>query len=125
MIAAPSPERQPRRVVMSRQHPWRAEHPDAVIVARPSRWGNPFEVVKEWGSWGVRPPGYALIVPETASLTKAEAAAHAVAFYRIGLWQRADEIRAALRGRDLACWCPLSSPCHADALLSIARGEES
>jgi hypothetical protein len=28
---------------------------------------------------------------------------------------------AALRGRDLACWCPLDQPCHADVLLEIAN----
>lgn len=33
------------------------------------------------------------------------------------------EIRAELRGRDLACWCPLDQPCHADVLLAIANGE--
>ena len=27
-------------------------------------------------------------------------------------------------GSDLACWCPLDQPCHADVLLEIAnRGE--
>ena len=25
-----------------------------------------------------------------------------------------------LRGRDLACWCPLDGPCHADILLRLA-----
>jgi hypothetical protein len=29
---------------MSRQHPWRAEHPDAVIVDQRTKWGNPFAV---------------------------------------------------------------------------------
>jgi hypothetical protein len=28
-----------------------------------------------------------------------------------------------LRGRDLACWCPLDEPCHADVLLEIANAE--
>ena len=32
----------PKRIRMSRQNPWRADNPDAVIVARPSNWGNPF-----------------------------------------------------------------------------------
>ena len=32
-----------------------------------------------------------------------------------------DEIRAALGGRDLACWCPLDKPCHADVLLRLAN----
>jgi hypothetical protein len=29
---------------------------------------------------------------------------------------------AALRGKDLACWCPLDQPCHADVLLELANG---
>jgi hypothetical protein len=32
-----------------------------------------------------------------------------------------DEIRAELAGRDLACWCPLDQPCHADVLLELAN----
>jgi hypothetical protein len=27
-----------------------------------------------------------------------------------------------LRGKDLACWCPLDQPCHADILLRLANG---
>ena len=34
----------------------------------------------------------------------------------------ADEIRSELAGKDLACWCPLDQPCHADVLLEIANG---
>jgi hypothetical protein len=26
-----------------------------------------------------------------------------------------------LRGHDLACWCPLDKPCHADVLLRLAN----
>ena len=26
-----------------------------------------------------------------------------------------------LRGRDLACWCRLDAPCHADVLLNLAN----
>ena len=32
-----------------------------------------------------------------------------------------ERLRAALRGKNLACWCPLDGPCHADALLRIAN----
>lgn len=35
---------------------------------------------------------------------------------------RAEEIRAELAGKDLACWCPLDKPCHADVLLELANG---
>ena len=28
-----------------------------------------------------------------------------------------------LRGKNLACWCPLDQPCHADVLLEVANGK--
>lgn len=31
------------------------------------------------------------------------------------------EVRFFLRGKNLACWCPLDQPCHADVLLEIAN----
>lgn len=34
----------------------------------------------------------------------------------------AEDIRRELAGKDLACWCPLGQPCHADVLLEIANG---
>jgi hypothetical protein len=34
---------------------------------------------------------------------------------------RPAHLRAALRGKNLACWCPLDGPCHADLLLKIAN----
>jgi Domain of unknown function (DUF4326) len=34
-------------------------------------------------------------------------------------WER--QIQSVLRGRDLACWCPLDQPCHADVLIEIAN----
>ncbi|WP_174851684.1 DUF4326 domain-containing protein [Youhaiella tibetensis] len=32
-----------------------------------------------------------------------------------------DAVRADLAGRNLACWCSLDGPCHADTLLRIAN----
>ena len=34
----------------------------------------------------------------------------------------ADDIRAELAGKNLACRCPLDQPCHADILLEISNG---
>ena len=31
-------------------------------------------------------------------------------------------LHGELAGRDLACWCPLDQPCHADVLLELANG---
>lgn len=33
-----------------------------------------------------------------------------------------DDVVEQLAGKDLACWCPLNQPCHADVLLAIANG---
>jgi hypothetical protein len=32
-----------------------------------------------------------------------------------------DDVKRKLRGKNLACWCPLDQPCHADTLLEIAN----
>lgn len=98
----------------------------AVYVGRPGRWGNPLVVdgrrittVQGGELWGGFP-------------TERAAAEHAVRAFR---WQienhpnvagfDAGDIRAELAGCDLACWCPLDQPCHADVLLEIANGGRS
>ena len=30
-------------------------------------------------------------------------------------------VKHHLAGKNLACWCPLDQPCHADVLLKIAN----
>lgn len=32
-----------------------------------------------------------------------------------------EDVRRELAGKDLACWCPLNQPCHADVLLEVAN----
>jgi hypothetical protein len=32
-----------------------------------------------------------------------------------------EDVKRELRGRDLACYCPLDESCHADVLLAIAN----
>lgn len=73
----------------------------AVYVGRPTQWANPLPVTKEFG------------------------AAEAVRVFRVYVEGRlASGVGyplAALRGKDLACWCPLDKPCHADVLLELAN----
>jgi hypothetical protein len=50
--------------------------------------------------------------------------AEAVACYREDLAanpELAEAARRELAGWDLACWCPLDLPCHADVLLEVAN----
>jgi len=120
----------PKRIQMTRQHPWRVDSPDAVIVSRPGPLGNPFRI-GEWytpGATGPDPHIYLWGVSE-----RVRDRAHAVDLFRE--WQHhrrnyrynpfSDAALGALAGRDLACWCPLDQPCHADVLLNLANRPEA
>ena len=122
---------------MSRQHPWRADNPDAVVVARPSKWGNPFaariphgEVLQGRETRAVLVEQYRRWLVDGASTDKAVASLPLrtpqgdvwVASMPLVSRPTLREIRAALAGKDLACWCPTSQPCHADVLLELANG---
>jgi hypothetical protein len=91
----------PQRIRLQRRRGWRIPE-NTVVVARPTRWGNPFVP----GTLGI--PDRAEAVRRYRAMIAADA----------GLRDRA---RQALRGRNLACWCPLDAPCHADVLLELAN----
>lgn len=46
----------------------------------------------------------------------------ALEYYRAVLTPHQEAIKEKLAGQDLACWCKLDQPCHADILLEIANG---
>ena len=94
----------PKRIQLSRRKGWRLP-PGAITVARPGPWGNPFRV----GDAG--PDGRVIASRDEA-----------VVLYRAHV-VGPPEGRAyvELRGHDLACWCPLDGPCHADVLLERAN----
>lgn len=106
----------PQRVQMSRKHPWRAEHPDAVIVRDPASGATPFSVME--------------VGEKYPSLTAEQCHSFAVSEFRTDRHGRHpgypsdDEIRRELAGRDLACWCSLDEPCHGEVLLEIANGPQ-
>lgn len=92
--------------------------PGAVYVGRPTRWGNPFIV----GKWQV--PPICRYFPEPIFVRDR---AHAVRLYRrwiTGSVVRCTDVVPILGGHDLACWCPLDVPCHADVLLELANPKE-
>lgn len=95
----------PERIQLRRTKGWRKPE-NAIVVARPATWGNPYRVGSE-----------VVVDRRTVRVTPAIA----VALFRIWVDQYADYARESLRGRDLACWCPLDQPCHADVLLEIAN----
>lgn len=107
----------PERIQRSRAKGWRMP-PNTVYVGRPSKWGNPFVVGKP-----------ALLSPMHFAQPIVAGDRHqAVRLFKA--WFSSSRVRNAglipeLRGKDLACWCPLDQPCHADVLLEWANGEET
>ena len=104
----------PQRIQRQRTAGWRMPE-NAVYVGRPSRWGNPFKVGE--AKWMLRHSDQARVqfYPKTAQ-DAADFFAHIS-----DNDESAASIREDLAGKDLACWCPLDEPCHADVLLKIAN----
>jgi hypothetical protein len=120
----------PGRIQLSRKKGWRK--PDgAITVSRPHVLGNPFRVYEHCkgpgGDWGVENTGR-LHAPMGHGWTRLGAHRAAVDAYRRLLneeYPQGSTQRAILAmnyaGHDLACWCPLDMPCHADVLLEVVN----
>lgn len=108
---------QPVRLQLSRRKDFRLQELsratnglEAVNVARPSKWGNPWKI---GGYNPVTSRGYTRDeVIEAFRLALGEG--------RLSFDNR--DVRLDLCGRNLACSCGISDPCHADVLLEIANG---
>jgi hypothetical protein len=97
-----------KRVQRKRTRGWRMP-PNTVYVGRPTKWGNP------WHLEGER---------NRAELLR---------FYRTYLKEKLSHdphFLDELKGKDLACWCPLVDkegkplPCHADILIEFITQEQ-
>lgn len=118
----------PVRIQRKRTKGWKMP-PNTVSVTRPGKWGNPFRV----GGWFKIGPGasgpfmhmaYCRALGEQyadASFTKIATPEQAVTFFRIYLNRYPPRDINQLRGKNLACFCALDQPCHADVLLEIAN----
>lgn len=113
----------PKRIQLSRAKGWRLP-PNTVKVDRTTRFGNPYVIgeqvdmkqVRRWG-WTFSPAGRCIVCADATEAV--ERFAHAL------VWDGAihNDVRQALGGKDLACWCAPGAPCHADTLLMIANSE--
>jgi hypothetical protein len=123
--------------------------PNTISVTRPGRWGNPFNFkssdtcwnalalgcrgdakgrheasVKAFREWVSDPRGR---VKEMDFGVVMEAKGKRMPLgprARAGLAPSVSEIQEALRGKNLACFCALDQPCHADVLLEIANARQ-
>lgn len=129
----------PRRIQRKRTKGWRMPE-GAVYVGRPTRWGNPFRVIKSTCC-----PTVDVVDDNGVTYVIDHKWAHARNWSDVNRpgawkWARGEAVRlfamdltegwtpypplSELRGKDLACWCPLDQPCHADVLLDLAnRGD--
>jgi len=110
------------RVQLSRARGWRMPE-NTVSVARPTKWGNPYRVTGTPGGAAAAVAMYRDFIGRISRSTIDPKMAHD----GFGVWDRniLATIRAELSGKNLACWCPLDQPCHADVLLELANQEES
>lgn len=104
----------PIRIQRKRTKGWRMPE-NTVYVGRGSQWGNPFRVGIDGDAKGcVRKYMMDYLFPyrhhgENSGLDK-------LLFSLANLeWVK------ELKGKNLACWCPLDQSCHADALLKLAN----
>jgi len=137
----------PQRVQLRRTKGWRMPA-NTVVVARPSKWGNPFDFRRSDFCWAALSYGcrgdaagrreasvraYRLWVdpPFDRQIVSMEEQPKMVGpegrecplgpAIKAGPAPPRWEIRDALRGKNLACWCSLDGPCHADVLLEMAN----
>lgn len=108
----------PKRIQLRRTKGWRMPE-GAVSVARPTLFGNPFPVDVHGRERAVDLHRRWL----TGAISMAELATCSTTVDTSMVHERRRVLDAlpTLRGKHLACWCPLDQPCHADALLELAN----
>lgn len=102
----------PRRIRLSRAKGWRLP-PNTVVVTRPGPWGNPF-VVGTHGTAQQCVDLHRYLLRGWVCLSKGNAAGQQAHYQHVGAYL------GDLAGKNLACWCALDKPCHADTLLEAA-----
>jgi len=110
----------PERIQRRRTKGWRMP-PNTVSVTRPSAFGNPFTLADSPSRTHWTGTVRGSTRPVHAFISWVESPGSPWHFLD-GVQQR-NRILAgigALVGKNLACWCPLDAPCHADYLLKIA-----
>ena len=125
MISRQSPvvkrQKAPVRLQLSRKHGFQLAAVSAKAnglacrrVDRATEWGNHHAITKEGP--------FSFAVDGAGDFATREAAqAHAVALHAADCERIAGRIRQHLAGVNLACWCEVGTPCHADTLLRIAN----
>lgn len=119
----------PKRIQRLRKKGWTMPA-DTIYVGRPSRWGNPFTKYRviQWDLGDYQDDRLAIWRDEAVHLFSAWIIdalpdhyydPHPIVPEWVAPRERPD--LRPLRGKNLACWCRLDQPCHADVLLELAN----
>lgn len=119
----------PQRIQRKRTKGWKMP-PNTVSVTRPSIFGNPFpsdisgpaDAVDRFRRWATGNMS-ALEMSQSSRSDRWSGGNSSVNLVDVRRWMR-DEM-PKLRGKNLACFCALDAPCHADVLLELANSPVS
>jgi hypothetical protein len=98
-----------------------------VVVSRPSKWGNPYDVQRF---------GLELAVELFARTMRGIWNPTDIPHWQVNIaydchtqflfkhqHHPLENLRSELTGKNLGCWCPIDKPCHADVLLRMANAK--
>ena len=100
-------DNKPKRIQRRRTKGYKMP-PGTVYVGRPTKWGNPGKNARFYEDW---------LFDRLLYPAKDHPWVKDIEPRRLEILQTV----SSLRGKNLACWCPLDKPCHADVLLEIAN----
>lgn len=131
----------PKRIHLSREKGWRIPANSVRVDRKSKRWGNPFAKRIRGGEGGLATMTREMLCDEYRHWLTTPTYLNRT---REGEWVQMNmasypnylgvpfegrpsisEIRSELAGKDLACDCQISQPCHAEVLLEIANGTDA
>lgn len=128
----------PERIQLSRKKGWRMP-PNTVKVDRTTKWGNPFNFRASAHCWtalayGEKGNPAGRHAASVKAFREWMATPAGMRIEGCGLYADKEPLGVSpaveagpppdpteLRGKNLACWCSLDQPCHADVLLELAN----
>ena len=102
----------PKRIQRKRIKGWKMPS-NAVYVGRPTKWGNPYRVGDKFRVLSNGEYCYGEFDLDTIISLYEDWIKDKIRFKKLNIKE--------LKGKDLACWCPLDKPCHADILIKLAN----
>ncbi|MCL1927572.1 MAG: DUF4326 domain-containing protein [Treponema sp.] len=125
----------PKRIQRKRTKGWKMPE-NAVYVGRPTKWGNPFtgddavekykEAISEWPIKDKTMDEWFLVGGKGSLDMLINLAGRNISSLN-EIPRKGRNVLNELKGKDLACWCPLTNKdgtpynCHADILLEIVN----